>query len=86
MLPPVLIPRHSQNDVEAYWRKVQWVAEDIDRSRFPKRSLMAHNSPCGLCAFKEACHHGDPSGLIVPADPPASVPVNPVVESPPLTV
>ncbi len=84
--PPVLIPRHSQNDVEAYWRKVQWVAEDIDRGRFPKRSLMAHNSPCGLCAFKDWCHHGDPSGLILPADPPAPVAANPVVEAQPLTV
>jgi hypothetical protein len=28
---------------------------------------MAHNSPCGLCAFRGWCQDGDPDGVIVPA-------------------
>ncbi len=71
--PPVTVARRAPEELAAYTQKVLWVAEDIDRGRFPKRSLMAHNSPCGLCAFRGLCQDGDPDGVIVPAgDPPAT--------------
>ena len=71
--PPLMVARRGPNDLAAYTQKVLWVAEDIDRGRFPKRSLMAHNSPCGLCAFRRWCQDGDPDGLVMPdADSPAS--------------
>lgn len=65
--PPVTAPRRAPEALAAYTQKVGWVAEDIDRGRFPKRSLMAHNSPCGLCAFRGLCQDGDPEGLVLPA-------------------
>ena len=64
--PPVTVARRPPTDLDAYLQKVCWVAEDIDRGRFPKRGLMAHNSPCGLCGVKGLCQRGDPEGLIVP--------------------
>ena len=71
--PPVTVARRRAEALAAYTQKVGWVAEDIARGRFPKRSLMAHNSPCGLCAFRGWCQDGDPDGVIVPAgDPPAT--------------
>ena len=70
--PPITVARRAPEILAAYAQKVGWVAEDIDRGRFPKRSLMAHNSPCGLCAFKGLCQDGDPDNVIMPAgDSPA---------------
>lgn len=63
---PITVPRHSTADVARYAQKVCWVAEDIERGRFPKRSLMAHHSPCGMCAMTGLCQSGDTEGLIVP--------------------
>jgi len=72
---PITVARRHAEVLAAYTQKVGWVAEDIDRGRFPKRSLMAHNSPCGLCAFRGWCQDGDPDGVITPAgDPPAAAP------------
>ena len=64
---PITVARRHAEVLAAYTQKVGWVAEDIDRGRFPKRSLMAHNSPCGLCAFRGLCQDGDPEGLVLPA-------------------
>lgn len=58
--PPITVARRDPADLEPYRRKVLWVAEDIQRQRFPKRVLTAHNSPCGLC------RDGDAEGLILP--------------------
>ena len=70
--PPVTVARRPPTDLDAYVQKVCWVAEDIDRGRFPKRGLMAHNSPCGGCGVKGLCQRGDPEGLIVPDAEPAA--------------
>ena len=64
--PPITVARHCGSTVNDYIAKVRWVAEDIRRGRFPKRGLMAHNSPCGLCAMKNLCRHGDTEGLRIP--------------------
>ncbi len=48
VLAPITVPRHSTAEVADYAQKVRWVAEDIERGRFPKRGLMAHNTPCEL--------------------------------------
>ena len=63
---PITVPRHSTAEVADYAQKVRWVAEDIERGRFPKRGLMAHNTPCELCAVRGLCQSGDTEGLIVP--------------------
>ena len=63
---PITIPRHPQADLDAYRAKLEWVAEDIDRGRFPRRGLMAHNSPCAMCALKGLCQDGDLDGIILP--------------------
>ena len=67
VLAPITVPRHSTAEVADYAQKVRWVAEDIERGRFPKRGLMAHNSPCGMCAVSGLCRTGDTDGLIVPS-------------------
>jgi hypothetical protein len=72
--PPVTVARRAPDELVAYAQKVRWAAEDIDRGRFPKRSLMAHNSPCGLCAFRGLCQDGDTEGLTIPdVDSPAAL-------------
>ena len=63
---PISIPRRPQADLDAYRQKLEWVAEDIDRGRFPRRGLMAHNSPCALCALKGLCQDGDLEGIVMP--------------------
>lgn len=63
---PITAPRRSPADTQDYLRKVLWVAEDIARGRFPKRGLMAHNSPCTQCAVRALCQEGDPEGLVLP--------------------
>lgn len=64
--PPITVERRDPADLENYRQKVLWVAEDIQRERFPRRGLMAHNSPCGLCAMRGWCHDGDAEGLVLP--------------------
>ena len=66
VLAPITVSRHSTAEVADYAQKVRWVAEDIERGRFPKRGLMAHNTPCELCAVRGLCRSGDLEGLIVP--------------------
>ncbi|MCP5197438.1 MAG: PD-(D/E)XK nuclease family protein [Gammaproteobacteria bacterium] len=66
---PITAPRRPASVLAAYRQKVLWVAEDIDRQRFPRRGLMAHHSPCAMCAVKGLCQHDDPDGLIVPERP-----------------
>lgn len=66
VLAPITVPRYSTAEVADYAQKVRWVAEDIERGRFPKRGLMAHNTPCELCAVRGLCRSGDLEGLIVP--------------------
>ncbi|HRW66097.1 MAG TPA: PD-(D/E)XK nuclease family protein [Candidatus Competibacter sp.] len=68
---PITAPRRPASVLNAYQQKVLWVAEDIDRGRFPQRGLMAHNSPCAMCAVKGLCQQDDPDGLILPETPKA---------------
>jgi len=70
--PPVTVARRPASVLDAYRQKVVWIAEDIDRQRFPKRGLAAHNSPCGLCAVKGLCQHDDVEGLVMPGETPAA--------------
>lgn len=68
---PITVARRPPAQTQDYVQKVLWVAEDIARGRFPKRGLMAHNSPCTLCAVRGLCQDGDMEGLIVPETPPS---------------
>ncbi|HMR03905.1 MAG TPA: PD-(D/E)XK nuclease family protein, partial [Candidatus Competibacter phosphatis] len=40
VLAPITVPRRSATEMTDYAQKVRWVAEDIERGRFPKRGLM----------------------------------------------
>lgn len=64
--PPVLVPRRSDAVIAEYLQKVQWVAEDIRRGRFPRRPRMGFNTPCGMCFLREHCASGDDDGIIKP--------------------
>jgi hypothetical protein len=66
VLPPAYGPRRSDQAIQAFIQKVGWIAEDINRGRFPKRPRMAYNTPCSLCSFQGMCLKGDTEGLIIP--------------------
>jgi len=65
--PVVMTPNSSHRRDNAtlleFRDKVTWIAEDIQRKRFPKTPLMAFNTPCDMCDFKNLCAFGDPDGL-----------------------
>jgi len=63
---PVTVARRGEPELAAYRQKVLWTAENIAAQRFPRRTLMAHNSPCKLCALRGVCHEGDTEGWIIP--------------------
>ncbi|WP_019584441.1 PD-(D/E)XK nuclease family protein [Thioalkalivibrio sp. ALE16] len=64
--PPVFVPARSKREKKEYLEKVFWIAEDIDRERFPATPRMAYNSPCDLCNYHRLCKHGDTAGLQMP--------------------
>lgn len=68
VLDPVLAPRRDAAALAAFRDKARWIAEDIDRGRFPKRPRLAFNTPCGLCPFAGLCQQGDWEGLVRPDD------------------
>lgn len=63
--PVQLVDARTPEQIEEYIQSRLWVADDIRRKRFAKRSLDAYNSPCTLCEFKKFCLTGDRDGLIV---------------------
>jgi hypothetical protein len=56
--------RRSNRQVREYLDKVKRIADDMNNGYYPKRSLMAYNSPCGLCDFRALCHKGTTTGLV----------------------
>jgi hypothetical protein len=57
-------PRRSQDDIADFVREMQYVALDIQRQRFARRPMDAHNSPCGsMCEYTGLCTKGDMTGL-----------------------
>lgn len=58
-----LAPRRSEEQVDEYLNKVRFVADQIRAGRIFRRSLMAWNSPCGLCDFSKLCAEGSDEGL-----------------------
>lgn len=67
---PVNVPARSQQDLGEFREKLFWIAEDIARGRFSKRSRKQHNTPCESCDFGRACHEDDHEGLLFPGDAP----------------
>lgn len=61
--PLTFQPRADNERLREYVQKLVWIDEDIRRGRFPRRSRMAHNTPCNLCDFAGLCLRGDPTGL-----------------------
>lgn len=66
-MAPKIEPARSQQEVDEYVQKIHWIDEDIQRGRFPKRSLMAHDTPCMLCEFRGLCQNDDWTGLEIKA-------------------
>jgi len=63
--PVHLVDARTPEQVEEYIQSRLWVADDIRRKRFAKRSLDAYNTPCTLCEFRQLCTTGSREGLIV---------------------
>jgi len=66
VLPPLIGRSRSEKEKAEYRQKVIWIAEDIQRGRFPKRPRMAYNTPCDLCEFDNLCSNGSMEGLCAP--------------------
>lgn len=64
---PQLINSRSVKEKQERIHKIKNIALDIQRGRFERRPLMAFNSPCELCDFKDYCLQGEKEGLIFPA-------------------
>ncbi len=71
---PTLFPDagRSGQDVEEYIRKIRFYLPDMlrlyengDVDHYPRRTLYAFNSPCGLCEYRSLCIEGDLSGYII---------------------
>lgn len=59
--------RRTQEQIEAFTRKVEWIVDDMRKERYPQRPRMAYNTPCGMCCYRAYCHEGDTEGLIFPS-------------------
>lgn len=66
ILPVLYGPRRSSERLAERRQKLNWMAEDIQKARFPKKPRMAYNTPCDLCELKRYCLKDDPSGLVFP--------------------
>lgn len=64
VLAPKVIDGRSQAQKSERIEKIKNIASDIQKARFERRPLMAYNSPCGLCDFKDYCLKGVKDGLI----------------------
>ena len=73
IMPPVLVDAHSADTLREHKQNILWVVDDIKRGRFPKRSRMAYNTPCGLCEFQGYCYEGNKDGLTFPDQAQASI-------------
>lgn len=66
--PQVLAPKviNSRSPAQKAERieKIKNIVSDIRKARFERRPLMAYNSPCELCDFKDYCLKGIKDGLI----------------------
>jgi hypothetical protein len=66
VLTPMEFPVRPLEDIEDFVQSRVWIAEDIRRGRFPKRSLDAYNTPCGdMCEFTNFCTKKTKDGLVV---------------------
>mgnify|MGYP001052242207 CR=1 FL=1 len=65
---PLLAPSRDGAMTREYLSKVEDMARDIKRERFPRRPRMAFNSPCNMCDFRDYCLKGDMEGLYRPRD------------------
>ena len=62
-IEPVMVGRRSDEQIQAYKRKLFWLADDVRHKRFPRVSRHAYNSPCDLCDFARHCVYGETDGL-----------------------
>ena len=58
----------SDEQMEAYLRKLVHIAEQIRNGQFHKRSAASFNSPCQLCEFRSMCRSKSTEGLVVSDD------------------
>jgi CRISPR/Cas system-associated exonuclease Cas4 (RecB family) len=73
VLPPVLVERRPTATLAEYRQKALWAAEAIQRGRFPRRTGMAHNTPCVLCDYRRHCQFGETDGLVFPDTEPKAI-------------
>ncbi|THD11322.1 PD-(D/E)XK nuclease family protein [Metallibacterium scheffleri] len=61
-------PARSDAQMEAYLRKLVFLARSIREGHFHKRSAAAFNSPCSLCDMRSLCLSGSADGLVLSDD------------------
>lgn len=50
-----LVEARPQEEVVEFVQKLNWMAEDIVKGRFPKAPRQAHNTPCDMCDYRSLC-------------------------------
>ena len=68
VLPPTLVPAHTDRELNERVAEVQWVNWDIAEGKFFKRPMAAYNTPCGMCEYRGYCARGDTEGLVIPEE------------------
>lgn len=63
--PVHLVPARTPEQVEEYVQSRLWIADDIRRKRFAKRSLDSYCTPCTMCDYHLLCSKQIRDGLHV---------------------
>lgn len=74
-----IAPARTDAQMEAYLRKLVFLAQSIRAGQFHKRSAAAFNSPCSLCDMRNLCLTGSTEGLVLSDEARTALGVAPVL-------
>lgn len=66
ILPPSMVDARTEEQLRETRQRILWMAEDVERGRFPKTPRQPHNTPCDMCDYAYHCAYGTTEGLVFP--------------------